>query len=161
FTVRLSAASAQGASVSYATSNGTATAGSDYVATAGSLSFPPGAVTRTLSVAVKGDRAVDPDETFFVTLSSPVGATLGDAQGQGPLGNDDRGAGARGAALPETAAPGQTVQVTVANGPGRPLDWVGLFAATAPDLGPLDWKYLSDAQAPPASGLAGATLAFV
>jgi hypothetical protein len=160
FTVRLSSASAQGATVSYATSNGTATAGSDYVATAGSLSFPPGAVTRTLSVAVKGDRSVEPDETFVVTLSSPVGAVLGDGQGQGTIRNDDRAAAPRVSALPDAAAPGETVQVNVANGPGRRLDWVGLFAATAPDWAPVGWKYLSDSQTPPAAGLASATVAF-
>ena len=40
----------------YATANGTAQAGSDYVATSGVLTFPAGQLARTVSVAVRGDR---------------------------------------------------------------------------------------------------------
>src|SRR5262249_10294656 len=52
FTVSLTAASAQPVSVSYATADGTATAGTDYIPTAGTLTFAPGATTQQITVAV-------------------------------------------------------------------------------------------------------------
>ena len=89
FTVTLSGSSSQTVTVNYATANGTATAGSDYVAAVGSLSFPAGTTTQTISVVVNGDTTVEPNETFFVNLSNPVGATIADGQGQGTITNDD------------------------------------------------------------------------
>lgn len=76
-TVMLSAASAQTITVNYATSDGTATAGSDYGAISGSLTFTPGQTSQTIGIPVYTDAVVDPNETFNVTLSSPVNATLG------------------------------------------------------------------------------------
>ena len=96
FTVRLSEAAASEVSVGYATANGTATAGSDYVATSGRLSFAAGQLTRTVSVTINGDTTVEPDETLFVNLSSPTGATIADAQGIGTIANDDAAAGVPG-----------------------------------------------------------------
>ncbi|MDP9264709.1 MAG: Ig-like domain-containing protein [Chloroflexota bacterium] len=90
FTVTLSAASPQQVTVSYATANGTATAPSDYVAiNATTLSFAPGDTSKPISVSVKGDTVVEPNETFFVNLSSPTNATIADGQGQGTITNDD------------------------------------------------------------------------
>ena len=51
FTVRLSAASGQAVTVDYATADGTAMAPADYTATAGTLSFPAGTTTRTVTRA--------------------------------------------------------------------------------------------------------------
>ena len=70
FTVTLSPTSAQTVTVNYATANGTATAGSDYVAKSGALTFAPGVSTRPISVTVNGDTTVEPTETFSVMLSS-------------------------------------------------------------------------------------------
>jgi hypothetical protein len=89
FTARLSAASAQAVTVSYATANQTATAGSDYQAASGMLSFAPGAVERTVSVNALGDVAIEPDETFALNLSAAVGATVADGQGVGTIADDD------------------------------------------------------------------------
>ena len=89
FTATLSAASSQAVTVNFATANGTATAGSDYVAQSGNLSFTAGQTTKTVSVTVNGDTAVEPNETFVVNLTAPSGATLADAQGQGTITNDD------------------------------------------------------------------------
>lgn len=89
FTVTLSAASASTVMVNYATSNGSAIAGSDYASKSGTLTFSPGTLTQTISVDVTGDTNVEPNETFFVTLSSPVNAVLGTAQGTGTIVNDD------------------------------------------------------------------------
>ena len=75
--VSLSAASANTVTVKYATANGTATAGSDYTMTAGTLTFPPGDTKKTISVPIINDAAVESEQTFTVTLSTPVNATLG------------------------------------------------------------------------------------
>ncbi len=91
FTVTLSAASATAVTVNYATGGGTATAGSDYTAASGTLTFAPGVLTQSIPVNVNGDTTVEPDETFLVTLSAPVNATIGAGQGigTGTIVNDD------------------------------------------------------------------------
>ena len=89
FTVSLSATSPQTITVNYTTANGTATAGSDYAAQSGNLTFTAGQTTKTISVVVTGDTAVEANETFVVNLTAPSKATLADAQGQGTITNDD------------------------------------------------------------------------
>jgi hypothetical protein len=89
FTVTLSLASSQTVTVNYATANGTATAGSDYTATTGTVTFAPGATSQTITVAVLGDTRNEANETFFVNLSTPSNATIADGQGQGTILNDD------------------------------------------------------------------------
>jgi uncharacterized repeat protein (TIGR01451 family) len=89
FTVTLSKASGQTVTVAYATANGTATAGSDYDATTGTLTFPPGTTSQQISVPVTGDTVVEPDETFTVGLTGPGNATLARAQATGTIRNDD------------------------------------------------------------------------
>lgn len=67
-------------SVSYATSSGSATADADFITTAGTLNWPHGDLTpRTFDVPILEDNIVEGSETFTVTLSSPVNATLGTA----------------------------------------------------------------------------------
>ena len=75
--------------VKYDTANGTGQAGSDYVAKSDLLTPPPGQSAQTVSGAVRGDRVKEGNETFFVNLSAPSGATLLDGQGQGTIGTDD------------------------------------------------------------------------
>lgn len=76
FQVTLSRASGKPVSVGYATSDGTATAPVDYVATSGTLTFNPGETSKTIAVAVVGDQTIEPDEQFTVSLSNPVNATV-------------------------------------------------------------------------------------
>jgi hypothetical protein len=89
FTVRLSGASATPVTVDYATANQTATAGSDYQAASGTVSFAAGELTRNVDVAVLGDAAIEPDETFALDLSAAVGASLADGQAVGTISDDD------------------------------------------------------------------------
>jgi hypothetical protein len=95
FTVRLSQPVGLPVSVSYQTANQSASSGSDYQAASGVVSFAAGQTTRTLTVNVLGDTAVETDETFAVNLSGPVGATVADPQGVGTISDDDAPALAR------------------------------------------------------------------
>src|SRR5262249_14452300 len=78
---------------SLATADNTATAGSDYVATSGTLTFNPGDTSKTIAVVVNGDTVVERNETFFVNLTNAVNATIADAQGVGTILNDDGSGG--------------------------------------------------------------------
>lgn len=80
-TVNLDTASGQVVTVGYATADGTATAGSDFNATSGTLTFAPGVVSQTITVGVSGDVIDEPSETVLVNLSNPVRATITRAQG--------------------------------------------------------------------------------
>jgi len=81
--------------VDFATSNGTATAGSDYLAASGQIHFTAGgANTQTISVTINGDTEVEPNETFKVTLSNvqtSVGSVTiqGSGVATGTITNDD------------------------------------------------------------------------
>jgi hypothetical protein len=89
FTVKLSAPSSKPVTVKYATSNGTAIAGSDYTAVSGTLTFAPGKTSKTIKVPVKGDRTAESNETFFINLSAPSNVQLANKRGVGTIKNDD------------------------------------------------------------------------
>gem|GEM_PF-3392249 len=89
FTVTLSQASTKKITVQYATQNGTAIAGSDYVAKSGTVAFPVGTTQQTINIAIIGDKVVEPNETFNVILSNSVKATIAKATGTGTILNDD------------------------------------------------------------------------
>ncbi len=90
FTVTLSPASTQQATVSYATANGSATAGLDYDAGSGVLVFSPGQTAKTVTVKVRGDTIDEgASETFSLALSNPQGATLVGDTGTGTITDDD------------------------------------------------------------------------
>ncbi|MDB5695138.1 MAG: hypothetical protein JWN21_681, partial [Sphingomonas bacterium] len=76
--------------VDYATADGAASAGSDYVGTSGTLSFAAGENSKTVAVIVNGDTQSEFSETFSVQLSNPTGfAILADATGTGTIVSDD------------------------------------------------------------------------
>ena len=64
-------------------------AGSDYNATSGTVTFAPGQTQKMVTVYVRGDTLKEPDETFFVNLSSPINAHDRQGQGKGVIKNDD------------------------------------------------------------------------
>jgi predicted extracellular nuclease/Ca2+-binding RTX toxin-like protein len=76
--------------VGFSTADGTATAGSDYVANSGIVSFGAGQNTATVSITINGDLTQEQTENFFVNLSSPTNdAVIIDGQGIGTITNDE------------------------------------------------------------------------
>ena len=93
FEVTLDKAASGAFSVQYATGDQSATAGSDYVATSGTLNFAGTAgEVQSFTVTINGDTASEGDETFIITLSNLSGTTdavIGDATATGTISNDD------------------------------------------------------------------------
>jgi hypothetical protein len=84
-------------SVNFATADGSATAGSDYGATSGTLTFANNETSKTVTIPILDDTADEPDETFTVNLSgATAGATTGPAATVTITDND---------AAPDTRAP--------------------------------------------------------
>ena len=89
FLVTLSAASNQDVTVAYRTVDGTATAGSDYTRTQGSLRFAAGTIEQTIAVPTANDTREEPTETFTVRLSDEAGATLENDTATATINDDD------------------------------------------------------------------------
>ena len=85
FAVALSEAAAGPVTVDYATADGTASAGADYTAASGTLTFAAGETSKTVAVAALADTEAEGDETFTLTLSNASGATLGSAAATGTV----------------------------------------------------------------------------
>ena len=75
--------------VDYATADGTATAGEDYTATSGTLTFGPGESLKTVSVPVLDDALDEGEETFTLRLSNARGAQIADGEATGTIKNSD------------------------------------------------------------------------
>jgi hypothetical protein len=96
-TVRRNGATATAAAVNYTTTGGTATPGSDYVATNGTLNFIADEVSKNITVVILTDGLTDPSETFTIRLSgltnsafSPItNCTVTIADGAGGAGADE------------------------------------------------------------------------
>ncbi len=127
FTVSLGAASGRTITVNYATADGTANAGSDYVASSGTLTFPPGTTTRNVAVTINGDTTVEPDETFTLNLSGASNASIARATATGTILNDDAVVTISPASLPAATAGTNYSQALGANGGTAPYT----FAVTA------------------------------
>jgi hypothetical protein len=89
FNVTLSAASSQTVTVSFQTANGTATAGSDYIARSNILTFTPGETLKRVTVTFKGDSVAELNETFFLDIRTPTNATIVRSRGSCYIRNDD------------------------------------------------------------------------
>ncbi len=132
-TVSLATLAATTITVDWATAPDTATDGVDYLRRSGTVSFPARVGVRTITVPIVGDLSDEPSERFFVDLSNPVGASLGDPQAVVTILDDDapptlsvgdatavEGAGQNAAQIPVTlsVASGYTVSVGFAASPG-------------------------------------------
>ena len=90
FAVTLSAPSGIEVSASYATADGTATAGGDYAAAKGTLAFAPGETAKTIRVEILDDALDEADEeTFELTLARLVNATAADVSATGTIRDND------------------------------------------------------------------------
>ena len=117
FTVTLSAAAKQSVSVDYASADGSAHAGSDYDAAAGTLTFAPGETAKSIDVRVHGDTATNGNRIFFVTLKNAAGAAIDKASGSGVIEDDDQTADLGLALDIFGAVPGIVVANVANNGP--------------------------------------------
>lgn len=100
FDVSMNTTSSQEVTVDYSTSEGSASAGSDYLAVPGVLTFDVGSTLETITVTVNGDVIDESDENFFVDLSNPAHATINDDQGACTIVDDDGSGGAPNALNP-------------------------------------------------------------
>lgn len=92
FTVSLTGGSSQPVTVFYSTANGTAVAPGDYSSVQqGTITFEAGETAKQVTIQVVGDFNNEPNETFSLVLSGPVGATIGDGEGLATIVNDDVG----------------------------------------------------------------------
>ena len=89
FAVTLSRASRAPVAVAYATADGSATAGSDYTATSGTLTFAAGETAKTVSVPVLDDAHDEGEETLTLRLSAATGAVIADGVATGTIENTD------------------------------------------------------------------------
>jgi parallel beta-helix repeat protein len=88
FDVTLGAAAFGAVVVDYATGGGSAAAGTDYVAASGSVTFAPGELTKTVAVTINGDTDVEPNEWFFLDITS-TDVPVADSRGGGSIVDDD------------------------------------------------------------------------
>ena len=90
FTLTLSQASSVPVTVSVSTADGSATAGSDYVAVTNQVvTFAPGVTSQTINVSVNGDTTNEVDETVRLVMSAPTGSQLQNQEAIGTITNDD------------------------------------------------------------------------
>ncbi|MEM7066025.1 MAG: choice-of-anchor C family protein [Cyanobacteria bacterium P01_B01_bin.77] len=85
FSVRRYGNSSQQTTVNYSTADDTAVAGTNYVATSGTLTFNPGETEKTIRVTINADADVTSGETFVLNLSTPTNAILGDNQAKATI----------------------------------------------------------------------------
>ena len=89
FAVTLGRAASGTLTVDYATSDGTATAGTDYTATSGTLTFEAGESSKTIEVTVLDDSHDEGEETLTLRLSNPSGGRVTDGEATGTIENLD------------------------------------------------------------------------
>lgn len=89
FGVGLSQSSGKLVAVDFATANGTATSGSDFVSKSGTLNIPAGTSLGSITIDLVNDTIVEPEETFTVNLSAPLNASIIHATGTGTIVDDD------------------------------------------------------------------------
>ena len=85
FSITLSSPSAFEVSAAYATMDGTAMAGADYVGVSGTLRIAPGDTAGVISVPILDDNGIEGEETFTLTLSGVQNAVLGSATSLGMI----------------------------------------------------------------------------
>ena len=137
FTVALSQAAGGPVTVHYATGNGTATAGSDYEARSGTLTFAAGETSKTIAVTIDGDAIVEANETLTLALSGASGATIARGTATGTIINDDvqppppTGSAALAYTVTDNWGSGFIGAMTVTAGSGKLNGWTVEFNSSA------------------------------
>src|SRR5207253_2628112 len=108
-------------SVEYATADGTAIAPSDYQSASGTVKFLPGVTSQTVTVEVNGDTDPEPDESFFVNLTSPSNLTIGGGQGAGTILNDDQSISVSDVSGAEGSQAGLPFVISLSGPASRPI----------------------------------------
>ena len=90
FTVTRVGNTTQSATIDFATSNGTATAGQDYTANSGTLTFAAGETSKVITIAINNDTVYEISEDFQVTISNQSNATVGTSSVTGTIVDDGR-----------------------------------------------------------------------
>jgi hypothetical protein len=134
FTVTLAEASEIEVTVDFTTEDGTALGAIDYASQNGSLVFAPGETSKTITVTVFGDTLFETNETFNVTISNGVGATIVDGEGVGTITNDD-------------IAPSFSINdITASEGQSIPINSVFTVTLSAPAGVQMTVNYATEAQ---------------
>ena len=89
FTVSLSRPIDETVTVQFSTADGTASAGSDYEAASGSVTFAPGEISKSIPIPITGDVRDEYDETLLVNLFAATNAGVADGQGVGTILDND------------------------------------------------------------------------
>ena len=134
FAVTLDPAAPGAVSVDWATSDGTAKAGTDYTAASGTLVFAPGETSKTVRVAVLADEEAEGGETMVLTLSNASGAGLADARATGTVSDPAQVA---------PAGPPPAVSIadaTVDEGPGAVLAFAVTLDRASQARATVDWE---------------------
>ena len=134
FAVTLDPAAPGAVSVDWATSDGTAKAGTDYTAASGTLVFAPGETSKTVRVAVLADEEAEGAETMVLTLSNASGAGLADARATGTVSDPAQVA---------PAGPPPAVSIadaTVDEGPGAVLAFAVTLDRASQARATVDWE---------------------
>jgi hypothetical protein len=143
FTVTLTPASSQVVTVNFSTTDGTAMAGLDYSAVSGgTVTFNPGETSKSAPVTILDDSLAEGNETFTLTLSNPVNATLtasshalGTIQDDevSPCGTPSYNAGVTAAVFVwKDCSSGQWYTRVAAGGSASTISYVGSVQAEAP-----------------------------
>jgi hypothetical protein len=90
FTISLSKTHTSNITINYATSDNTATSVNDYTPSSGTTTITAGQLTTKVSVPIIDDYITEPDETFYLNLSSPSFGAIADPQGMATIKNDDK-----------------------------------------------------------------------
>jgi hypothetical protein len=145
-TITRTGGSAGPVGVTFATSNGTANAGSDYTAVSQTVSFTNGdTANKTVSVPITNNGIAEPSETVNLTLSNPTGgATLGTPGSAVLTIVDDDSASPALSVSPTTIARGSSVTASW-SGIAAPTttDWMALYVPGTPHTSYLEWVYVS------------------
>ena len=138
----------------WTTEDGTATAGEDYTAVSGTLTFGPGETTKTVSVIILNDSLVDNGETITLRLSNASGATIDDAEATGTITDDEAAVGGNTA---PTGLP--TISGTARVGETLPASSAGISDADGLANATYAWQWITNDGTSDAdiSGATGAT----